>query len=155
MNKNPPVKEFDFSQYIVLQPRQGRNCGKRIYAVQGNELHLNGNLMATIDLEKTHYVRVFLHEKENKIALQLLAEKTVDAVYLGTNGHIKLRDITEKLKARGIKCPVCFTAGGQTYSDTWEASCDPTYCFPEYSQTDKKKKKEKKNAPKEMLPENE
>lgn len=111
--------------------------------------------MATIDLEKTHYVRVLLHEKENKIALQLLAEKTVDAVYLGTNGHIKLQDMTEKLKARGIRCPVCFTVGGQTYSDTWEASYDPTYCFPEYNQTDKKKKKERKNAPKEMLPENE
>lgn len=155
MNKNAPMKEFDFSQYIALQPRQGRSCGKRIYAVQGNELRLSGNFMSAIDLEKTHYVRVFLHEEENKIALQFLAEQEAGAVYLGTNGHIKLKDMTEKLKARGIKCPACFTAGEQTYSNIWEASYDPTYCFPEYKQTESKKQKVRKNVTKEMLPGNE
>lgn len=155
MNKNTATEGFDFSQYIVLQPRQGRADSRRIYIGQDNELHLNGKFMNSIDLEKTHYVKVLLHPKENKIALQLLAEKTLGAAYLATNGRIRLQDIVGQLKGRGIKVPACFEVEKHSQKDIWETTYDPAYRFPEYGPTEKRGQKPRKNMGKEMLPENE
>ena len=64
MNKNTATEGFDFSQYIVLQPRQGRADSRRIYIRQDNELHLNGKFMNSIDLEKHITSRYFCTRKK-------------------------------------------------------------------------------------------
>lgn len=134
MNKFAQELDFDLSQYTVLQPRKSRICGKNLYVVQNNDLHINKKMMDEIDLSKTHYVKVLLHNTENQIVLQMFAEKTTNAAYLGTNGYIKLSNVTENLKSRGIKSPACFTVKAHPQENAWIAVYEPNYHFPAYNQ---------------------
>ena len=155
MNKFAQKNDFDLSQYTVLQPRQSRICGKHLYVVQNDDLHINKKMMDEIDLNETHYAKVLLHNTENQIMLQLFTENTMCAAYLGTNGYIKLSNVTERLKSRGIKCPACFTIKAHPQENAWIAVYEPNYHFPEYKQSSKRSKRPRKDVNEGMMPGNE
>ena len=155
MNKIAQEIDFDLSKYTVLQPRKSRICGKNLYAVQNDELHINKKMMNEIDLNETHYAKVLLHNTENQIMLQLFTESTTESAYLEANGHIKLSNITESLKSRGIKSPACFTVKSHSQENAWIAVYEPNYHFPEYKRSSKRSKKERKDVNERMMPGNE
>ena len=136
MNKFAQENDFDLSQYTVLQPRQSRICGKHLYVVQNDDLHINKKMMDEIDLNETHYAKVLLHNTE-------------------TNGYIKLSNVTERLKSRGIKCPACFTIKAHPQENAWIAVYEPNYHFPEYKQSSKRSKRPRKDVNEGMMPGNE
>lgn len=151
MSKQTQSVAFDWSQYILLEPKQSERTEKTICIMQDSEVRLGSRLMKEIDVNVQRYIAVGLRKEEKKIAIKLEASKGEGTAYLKNNGCFFLKNAVEQLKSCGIKAPACFVVIEHPEEDIWVATYDAGHCFPVPKVSEKVLKRPRKKIPKEVF----